>query len=206
MRPYYKLYIKKSPKSNRRIQRLRRSNRERQQIFLSFYVNLFALLIVPLGWIWGIWIESFSCVVGEFQAQEETIKGTRGACPALISGQAVRFYVLLTERHLLRYIGCSKNRFTTARCCTQRRTTPHLKLEPQFSDLDKSGICLFLFRRWRADNMVMHASHVWVRGTYRGATPLVCWQWADMLKTCTLESIVLGITYNCGFLRTVFWK
>jgi len=27
-----------------------------------------------------------------------------------------------------------------------------------------------------------------------------------MLKTCTLESIVLGITYNCGFLRTVCYR
>jgi len=27
-----------------------------------------------------------------------------------------------------------------------------------------------------------------------------------MLKTSTLESIVLGITYSCGSLRTVFWR
>lgn len=72
--------------------------------------------------------------------------------------------------------------------------------------LGKSVICLFLFRSWRVDNMVMHASHVWVRGWCKAAPPLVCWPWAYMLKTCTLESIVLGITYNCGFLRTVFCR
>jgi hypothetical protein len=100
------------------------------RVFCRFTWTFFALLIVPGGWIWGIWIELFCCVDGEFEAQEETIKGTRFTCPAWYQGRLFFPTSQLTEQHLLRYIGCSKNRFATARCFAQRRTSPHWKLEP----------------------------------------------------------------------------
>jgi len=137
---------------------------ESDNSLLSFYVNLFCFAYRP-GWLnlrylnWivllrGRWISST-----RRNDQRNTIYMS-----GLISGQSVRSYVtanratFATVHRVLEEPVRDRKVFCPASHIATLETTTSVQW------LDKSVICLFLFRSWRVDNMVMHASHVWVRG------------------------------------------